>query len=72
MQVTKPFLIHTNHLQNLSEIIDDVTHLADNARGRLDQQTEQVARLGDEKGTCYLWGIVIALFLVILTLVSLP
>merc|ERR1712168_616515 len=61
-----------NEVEEQNEIIDDVTHLADNARGRLDQQTEQVARLGDEKGTCYLWGIVIALFLVILTLVSLP
>ena len=54
------------------EIIEDVTNLAENARGRLDNQTEAVARLGDEKGTCYLWGIVIALFFVIMILISLP
>ena len=56
----------------LLEIIEDVTNLAENARGRLDNQTEAVARLGDEKGTCYLWGIVIALFFVIVVLISLP
>ena len=49
-----------------------MTDLAENARGRLDRQTADVIRLGEEKGTCYLWGIVGALFLVILVLISIP
>merc|ERR1711971_388429 len=61
-----------NEVEEQNEIIDDVSNLADNARGRLNRQTEQVLRLSEEKGTCYLWGVVIALFFVILTLVSLP
>merc|ERR1712137_479181 len=58
-------IIIGNEVDEQNEIIDDVTDLAENARGRLDRQTADVIRLGEEKGT-YLWGIVGALFLVIL------
>lgn len=56
----------------LSEIIEDMTDLTEGTRTRMDRQTADVARLGNEKGTCYLWGVVIALFLVIIVLISLP
>lgn len=65
-------IIIGNEVDEQNEIIDDVTDLAENARGRLDRQTADVIRLGEEKGTCYLWGIVGALFLVILVLISIP
>merc|ERR1712130_83702 len=54
-----------------NEIIDDVTHLAETARGRLNHNTSQVDTiLRRDKGNCALWLVVIALFIAIVILLS--
>merc|ERR1712110_936323 len=56
-----------------NEIIDDVTNMTETARGRLNHNTAQVdTLLTRDKGNCTLWLIVIALFVAIVVLLSIP
>lgn len=55
------------------EIIDDVTMLTEDAAGRLRHNTAQVdTLLTRDKGNCMLWMIVLALFIGIVILLSVP
>jgi len=60
-----------NEVDDQNVVIDTITDMTENSRGRLNRNTENIDNLlSRDKGNCTLWMIVGGLFIVIIVLIS--
>ncbi|CBY24816.1 unnamed protein product [Oikopleura dioica] len=60
-----------NEVDDQNVVIDNITDMTENSRGRLNRNTENIDNLlSRDKGNCTLWLIVGGLFIVIIVLLS--